>query len=217
MSLYFFVGYLTSFWAVMLSVGIRTQFYAQLSEAVQKAPVVSLLIAAPFVVILGIFVNMFRLAIIRVIIKRHTYNFSAVPEILKETLKLTIATQLSIDQDQVNLQNDRHFEITKLLLLPEMNEYAIPARWLHDLFENVVVVMTFSLIILAFRAKVFGLEMIDWALILGSFFAVFIAVFSLHYLRRNYTTSEVSVVVKNHKLQQLQRLPETDADQIERT
>ncbi len=180
----------------------------------QKSPVISLLIGAPFVVLLGIFVNMFRITIIRILIRKQTYNLSALPEVLMEALKLTIATQLSIDQGQVNFQNDRHFETTKQLLLPEMDEYAIRARWLHDLFENVVVVVSFSLIVLAFRAMVFGLKGVDWALVLVSVFAGFIAVISIPYLRRGYTISEVSLVVKSHRSQQFQRVPQGDQEQV---
>ena len=198
-SLYFLVGYLSSLCAVMLSVGIRTPFSSRVFDAVQKSPVTSLLIAAPFVLLLGVFVNMFRAAIVRLLIKRQSYDFTTLPEILMEALKQAIAMQLSIDEDEVNLHNDRHFETTKQLLLPEMDEYIIRARWLHDFFENTVLVASFCLIVLAFRATVFGLKEVDWVLLLGSGFAGFFAIVFIPYLRKAYTISEVSLVVRNHR------------------
>ena len=118
----------------------------------------------------------------------------------------TIASQLSIDQGQVNLKNDLHFETTKYLLIPELDEYAIRARWLHDLFENVVIVVSFSLIVLVFRAIVFGLKEVDWSLLLVSVFTGFIAFISMPYLRRDYTISEVSLVVKKHRFQKSEQI-----------
>lgn len=210
MSLYFLVGYLTSFTSVMLSTGVRTPFYSQILEAVQKFPVTSLLIAAPSVVLLGIFVNIFRVAIIRLLIKRQSYNFSALPDILKEALILAIATQLSIDQNQVKLHNDHQFLITKQVLLPEMDEYVIRAHWIHDLFENVVLVASFSLIVLVFRAIVFEMKGLDWVLVLGNALVGLLAIISMPYLRRNYTVSEVSLVTKSHRSLQFQRLSQKD-------
>lgn len=162
------------------------------------SPVTSLLIAIPFVVLLGIFVNIFRIAIFRLLFKKLTYNLLALPQVLLETLKFTVANQLSIDQSQVDFRNDQQFETTRQLLLPEMDEYSIRSRWLHDLCENVVMLVGYALIVLIFRAIVFNLEGIDWALILSPFFIGCVALISLPNLRNDYTISEASLVVKMH-------------------
>jgi len=210
MSLYFLVGYFASLSALMLSVSIKTQFYTQIFSAFERSPIVSFLAAVPFVLLLGIFVNLVRLAVTGTLIRRRTYQFDALPEAFLEALKLSIATQLSINEDQVDLRNDRHFETTKQLLLPETDEYEIRARWLHDLFENMLLVGCFSVIVVAFRALVFNLGGMDWALLIGNGVVGVFAAASIPYFRRAYTISESSLVVNKHKSRSLNWSPHGD-------
>lgn len=98
MSLYFLVGYFASLSALMLSSSIKTTFYTQVFSAIEISPIASFVAAAPFVLLLGIFINVVRVTITRVLIRRRVYQLDALPEAFLGDLKLSIATQLSIDK-----------------------------------------------------------------------------------------------------------------------
>lgn len=197
MSLYFLVGYLASLSGLILSLDIKTTFYTELFGAMQKSPVASLVVAAPFVLLFGIFINTFRIAIVRNLMKRQAYEFNAVPAPLRAELRGIIAAQLHVREEEVSFGSDRDFETTRQLLMPEGDEYVIRARWLYDLFENTLLLALYSVIVILYRFIVFDLQAADWALLICSLFGGLFAVTAMPHLRKLYTMSEVSLLLKN--------------------
>ena len=199
MSLYFLVGYLASLSGLILSLDIKTAFYTELFGAMQKSPVASLVVAAPFVLIFGIFINTFRTAIVRYLMKRQSYDFSCLPAPLRDEVKGVIAAQLHIREDDVSFSSDREFETTKQLLIPDGDEYVIRARWLYDLFENTLLLAAFSVTVIVYRLIIFELQAADWALLICSGFGALFSIIPMPHLRKSYTLSEVSLLLKNRQ------------------
>ena len=197
MSLYFLVGYLASLSGLILSLGIKTAFYTDLFGAMQKSPVASLVIAAPFVLLFGIFINTFRIAIVRHLMKRQAYEFDCLPGPLRVVLREVIAAQLHIKEEEVSFSSDRDFEAAKQLLIPDGDEYVIRARWLYDLFENTLLLTLYSVIVILYRLIVFDLQAADQALLICSLFGGLFSVIAMPHLRKLYTLSEVSLLLKN--------------------
>jgi hypothetical protein len=165
----------------------------------QKSPVASLVVAAPFVLILGIFINTFRTAIVRYLMKRQSYDFSCLPAPLRDEVKGVIAAQLHIREDDVSFSSDREFETTKQLLIPDGDEYVIRARWLYDLFENTLLLAAFSVTVIFYRLIIFELQAADWALLICSGFGALFSIIPMPHVRKSYTLSEVSLLLKNRQ------------------
>jgi hypothetical protein len=199
MSLYFLVGYLASLSGLILSLDIKTTFYTELFGAMQKSPVASLVVAAPFVLLFGIFINTFRIAIVRHLMKRQTYDFGCLPAPLIGELRGVIAAQLHMREEEVSFGSDRDFEAARQLLMPDGDEYVIRARWLYDLFENTLLLALYSVIVILYRFIVFDLQAADWALLICSLFGGLFSVIAMPDLKKLYTMSEVSLVLKNRQ------------------
>jgi len=197
MSLYFLVGYLASLSGLILSLDIKTVFYTEVFGAMQKSPVASLVVAAPFVLILGIFINTFRIAIVRHLMKRQAYDFDCLSAPLKAEVRGVIAAQLHMREEDVSFSSDREFDTTKQLLIPDGDEYVIRARWAYDLFENTLLLAAFSVIVILYRLIVFELQAADWALLICSAFGGLFSIIGMPHLRKLYTLSEVSLLLKN--------------------
>jgi hypothetical protein len=200
MSLYFLVGYLASLSGLILSLDIKTAFYTELFGAMQRSPVASLVVAAPFVLIFGVFINTFRTAVVRYLMKRQAYDFDCLPAPLRVEVQGVIAAQLHMREGDVNFSSDREFESTKQLLMPDADEYTIRARWLYDFFENTLLLAVFSMIVILYRLIIFELQAADWALLLCSAFACLFSIIPMPHLKKLYTMSEVSLLLKNRQV-----------------
>jgi hypothetical protein len=194
-ALHFLVGYYAFISALLLLHTIRTPFYIEITTVLKATPLASLVAAAPFALLLGIFINNARKILNQFLLHRPTYQLDVIPEKLKKKLIFLISRELDVACKTIDLKQDLQFKLTKIIILPEFEEYSIHKRWLHDFLECSFYISIFSLIVLLFRALAGPYNGLEWSLLIGYFSISLVAIASFSKLRVDYTLAEAATIL----------------------
>jgi len=194
-SLYILTGFFASVIFILLALSARTPFYAQIISTVEKSPIVSLIVTIPFMMLLGVFTDALRFLLAGLILKRSVYCFDALLPPLKSLAVRAISETLQIKPEEVQLDFDLQFLSTRQILLPDFDEYKSHDRWLHDLFQNNIVISVFAFLVVAARWLAFPVGSFDWAIIIICGIGAYVFLLRLKSLKRSYTLHEVNLVI----------------------
>jgi hypothetical protein len=167
-----------------------------MTGVLKATPLASLIAASPFMVLLGIFINHARIILSQNLFHRPTYILDKLPQKLQVSLINLISYELSIKPTEIDLRHDLQFKDAKLTIQPQFDEYSIRTRWLHDFLECSILISGFSLTVLAFRLLAGPYGGLEWALLVGYFALLSVAVASNPKLRISYTLAESAMITR---------------------
>ena len=194
-SLYMLTGFFGSLIFMSLAVSTATPFYEGIFDAVENSPIASVLVSIPVVVLLGILIDAGKFLVVYKLLKKRIYSFETLDSQLKERAVRVISETIHIRPNEVQMDSDLQLLTTRLLLLPHFEVYKNHDRWLHDLFENLVVTSVFGLFVVFSRLVFFSLSGFDWAIILICGLGGSVFMLRLNSLRKSYTLLEVNQVI----------------------
>lgn len=195
LSFLFLTGYLCITAWIMLLMTSMTPLYREVVEIVKMIPISTVLLAAPFAVIIGILFDAIRRVINKHLLRRKIYDFAYLSAETRQTLIETMHKVLS-GKTKLEFLDEGLYTHAKAMWAPEFEEHSIKSRWIHDFLDSAIYVAVLSSTVLIFRMALNPLRGFDLYILIIMAVAIFFATLSLKDLKVVYTNSEVTMILR---------------------
>ena len=114
-------------------------------------------------------------------------------------LRAAVSAALPTGLASRDIECPGEFELIQARLDPEFTPYSAHARWLYDLFADLVPIALFGIVVVASRALAFTLMGLDWAVLTLAVVVILVAALSIPSLRAEFASRDVTLFVLRHQ------------------